>query len=117
MEYIDTGHKLVDNVLEIEVFLALYNLYNMAWNVHPLVVNCREAPDTALDILISRFNDSDDIRLILTNILHNASFVIETSTDVWNFLTSSERGQTDEGPYEAGYGAGRLIYYILTDNE
>jgi len=89
----------------------------MFWNIHPLVVNCREAPDTSLEILISRFNDSDDIRLILTNILHNASFVIETSTDVWNFLTSSERGQTDEGPYEAGYGAGRLIYYILTDNE
>ena len=89
----------------------------MAWNIHPLFVNCRESPDTSFEILTNHFNDSDDIRLILTNILHNASFVIETSTDVWNFLTSSERGQTDEGPYEAGYGGGRIIYYVLTDNE
>ena len=95
MNYVDTGHELVDNVLGFVVFATLYNLYDMVWNIHPLLVNCRSAPDTSIDIVTSRFNDSDDIRLIITNVLHNASYVIDTSMDVWNFLTSSERGQTE----------------------
>lgn len=43
--------------------------------------------------------------------------MIDTYQDVMGFFNSTERGQTFEGPYEAGFGIGRLVYYLLADNE
>lgn len=66
---------------------------------------------------MTRFDDQSDIKVILTNIVHNVSFAMDTFQDVRGFFTSTERGQAIEGPYEAGFGVGRLIYYLLADNE
>ena len=89
----------------------------MAWHVHPLLANCIKAPDTATDILLARFDDQYDIKVIITNIVHNVSFATDTYQDVRGFFLSTERGQAFEGPYEAGFGIGRLIYYLIADNE
>ena len=92
-------------------------MYDMAWHVHPLLENCILAPDTASDFMMSRFDDQYDIKVIMTNVVHNFSFAVDTYQDVRGFFESTERGQAFEGPYEAGFGVGRLFYYLLADNE
>ena len=67
--------------------------------------------------MMTRFDDQYDIKVIITNIVHNVSFAMDTYLDVKGFFTSTERGQAFDGPYEAGFGVGRLVYYLLADNE
>ena len=53
----------------------------------------------------------------MTNILHNFSFAVDTWNDVETFFTSEAKGQGFDGPYDAGFGIGRLVSYIVADNE
>lgn len=116
-DFVARGYNVYNTTLEKQVFPTLYEVYAMLWHVHPLFENCYLAPDTATDIIFERFNDAYDVKVILTNIVHNVSYVVDTYEDVKDFFLTTERGQGFEGPYEAGYGIGRLVYYLIADNE
>ena len=92
-------------------------MYDLLWSVHPLLIDCRRAPDDLTDVVKERFNDWYDIKVILTNVIFNYPLVIDTALDVQVFFTSDDRVSANEAPYEAGYGCGRIVYYLLTDNE
>ena len=73
-----------------------------------------------MDVLASRFDDQSDIKLLITNIVHNISFVMDTLYDLREFFFTRSQERADnsiQGSYDAGYGAGRLIYYLIADNE
>ena len=116
-DFVQRGRQIYNTTLEYKVFESLYQAYDMAWSVHPLLSNCILAPDTAVDTVLARFDDQYDIKVIITNIVHNVAFATDTVLDVRGFFMSTERGQAFEGPYEAGFGIGRLVYYLIADNE
>ena len=82
-----------------------------------MLVNCQDAPDEAVPLVKSRFDDFLDGKLIITNIVYNFPYAVDTAQDVWNFLTTPETTNYFDGHYDAGFGVGRLVYYVLADNE
>ena len=50
-DFIASYYIMKNKTLEIEVFPVLYALYDVAYNVHPLIVSCFGAPDTSWQIL------------------------------------------------------------------
>lgn len=64
----------------------------MVWNVHPLLMSCKDSPDNAITNLKERFNDQSDIRVILTNIVGHTAFMVETTNDVIEFFRSEDQG-------------------------
>ena len=61
-------------------------------------------------------DDWHDARLIATNIIHNIAFVHDAYNEVKQFFASEERGQARDGPYDAGFGAGRMLFFIFAEN-
>ena len=47
VNFVVKGRQLYNSTLEIEIFPSLYNIYDIAWAIHPLFVNCYKAPHTA----------------------------------------------------------------------
>jgi len=56
-DFVARGRSVYNTTLEFKVFESLYEVYSIFWHVHPLFENCYQAPDTATDILLERFND------------------------------------------------------------
>ena len=50
------------------------------------------------------------------NMIFRYPLMVDAVTDLKSFFTSGHKGQTEEGPYEAGFGMGRIVYYLLSDN-
>ena len=72
-------------------------------------------------MLSSRFDDQSDIKLLITNVVHNVSLFMDTLKDLQAFFFTRSQERSPEaqiqGPYDAGYGAGRLVFYLIADNE
>mmetsp|Transcript_35539 Transcript_35539/g.43560 ORF Transcript_35539/g.43560 Transcript_35539/m.43560 type:complete len:197 (+) Transcript_35539:978-1568(+) len=116
-DYIKMWYRgLTPNEDRSHVFMAIYSVLRMIWSVHPLLENCYYAPDRSLERLVGVANDWSDVRLVLTNIIHNVGFVHDAYSEVKMFFQSQERGQARSGPYEAGYGAGRMLYFVFAEN-
>jgi hypothetical protein len=116
-DFVSRGELIYNQTLSIEIFRALYNVYDMLWSVHPLLIDCRQAPDDFTTVVKRRFDDFSDIKVILTNAIFNYPKVIDTARELKDFFTSDEQVSANEAPYEAGFGCGRMVYYLFTDNE
>lgn len=88
----------------------------MVWSLHPLFSECRESPNDIIEVIKSHFDDSYDGKVIMTNVIGRYSLIVDAAMDLKNFFTLDHKGQTEEGPYEAGFGMGRIVYYLLSDN-
>ena len=77
-DFVKRGYEVYNATQEVSIFPFLYGIYDMTYNVHPLFVNCYQAPHTATDILAARFDDQYDIKVIITNVVHNVSYVVDT---------------------------------------
>ena len=82
VDFVARSRQVYNTTLEKQIFPSLYGLYDIVWSIHPLFINCYKAPDTASDIILARFDDQYDIKVILTNIVHNVSFAVDTYLDV-----------------------------------
>lgn len=97
------------------VFKGLYYMYDMIAALHPTIFYCRK---TVYDAYFSAgvyFDSLDDIRRIIDNFVHNFSFMTDAILDVSSFFNDGLRGQYIEGPYDAGYGIGMLVFYLFVD--
>ena len=56
-DFVQRGRQIYNTTLEYLVFETLYQTYDMAWSIHPLLSNCILAPDTAVDTILARFDD------------------------------------------------------------
>ena len=92
VKFVEKGRKLYNSTAEIDIFPSFYYFYDIAWAIHPLFINCYEAPDTAKETVNARFDDQYDIKVIITNVVHNVSYMVDTYQDVKSFFTSTERG-------------------------
>lgn len=90
--FIAKVRNIANRTEELDIFPAIYSAYDIFYSIHPLVVNCIEAPDQAIPFVKSRFDDAQDPKLLITNVVHNFDVASETALDVWNFLETSERG-------------------------
>ena len=88
----------------------------MLWSIHPLIESCYHAPDNSLHTMVGMANDWHDARKVATNLIHNVGFVHDAYNEVKQFFNSEERGQARSGPYEAGYGSGRMLFFIFAEN-
>ena len=79
-----------DGKVNGSIFNSIYAFYDMIWNLHPLFMTCRDAPDNSISNTKARFNDQSDLRVILTNIVGHTAFMVETSKDVLDFFRSSD---------------------------
>ena len=115
-DYIKAGYRILRPAEEdSHAFTAIYSVLRMLWSVHPLMINCYQAPDSSVDRLVGKVDDWGDARLVVTNLIHNVGFVHDAYSEVKMFFKSEERGQARSGPYEAGFGAGRMLYFIMAD--
>ena len=62
------------------------------------------------------FDELEDIRRVIDNLVHNFSYMMDAVLDVSSFFNSTERGQHLDGPYEAGYGVGMVVFYLIGDD-
>ena len=46
-DFVEQAYNIYEKANELDVFLALYSFYDMTWSLHPLLLTCMEAPDTA----------------------------------------------------------------------
>ena len=120
-DFVEQSYNIYDKANEVDVFPALYSFYDMTWSLHPLLLTCMQAPDTAGAVLSSRFDDQSDIKLLITNVVHNVSLFMDTLKDLQAFFFTRSLERSPEaqiqGPYDAGFGAGRLVFYLIADNE
>ena len=54
---------------------------------------------------------------MLANLVHNFALGVDAARDVYYFFTGTGEGNDPEGVYNAGYGSGRILYYIIVDDE
>ena len=87
-DFVQKAQDIQTSTVSLDVFSALYSLYDMVWSVHPLITECSQSLDTAPQTLASRFNfrDAQDVKILLTNVVHNASLVIDSARDIWAFF-------------------------------
>lgn len=97
-------------------FRALYAMYDMVSALHPTVFYCRKTVMDAYYGSNELFDSLDDIRRIMDNLVHNFSYMMDAILDVSSFFNSGDRGAHIDGPYEAGFGVGMLIFYLLADD-
>ena len=116
-DFVKAGYTIVNKTQDVDIFPALYAFYNMAWSVHPLIITCYEVPDTAPELVKKRFDNQSDIRVVASNTIHNISYMVDAARDIREFFISTDRGQAIEGPYMAGYGAGRILYFLMGESE
>ena len=84
--------------------------------LHPTVFHCRKTLVDAYHGSSEFFDELNDIRRIIDNLVHNFSFMMDTIFDISSFFNDGNRGQYLTGPYDAGYGIGMLIFYLLADD-
>jgi len=98
------------------IFLGLYAIYDMIYALHPLVFHCRATVFGAYNGSKWLFDEIDDIRRVIDNLVHNFSYMMDAILDVNSFFNESTRGAHLTGPYEAGYGIGMVVYYLIGDD-
>ena len=84
--------------------------------LHPTVFYCRKTVVDAYDGASVHFDTLDDIRRIIDNFVHNFSFMMDAILDVSSFFNDGVRGQHIDGPYDAGFGIGMLVFYLIADD-
>jgi len=97
-------------------FVGLYAFYDMIAALHPTVFYCRKTVMDAYFAAAIHFDTLDDIRRIIDNFVHNFSYMMDAILDISSFFNSGDRGQHIDGPYDAGFGIGMLIFYLIADD-
>ena len=115
-DFIDRGTDIWTHTLSFDFFPVLFNLYGMMWSVNPLFSNCRQPPKDVKEQLLQSFDDWWDLKAFLLNLVYNYPLVVDTIRDVKSFFTEDEAYLTSRDVYESGFGVGRLIYYVLSQN-
>jgi len=116
IDIVGSGLSIKNETLDGSIFRGLYATYDIIYSLHPLVHHCRK---TFVDAYYGNtwlFDDIDDIRRVIDNLVHNFSFIMDAILDVNSFFNSGERGQHYDGPYDAGYGIGMVVFYLLADD-
>lgn len=116
IDILEGARRVKNETLDGTVFRGLYAVYDMVYALHPLVFSCRK---TVVDAYYGShwlFDDLDDIRRVIDNLVHNFSFMMDAILDVNSFFNSGERGQHFDGPYDAGFGIGMVVFYLIADD-
>ena len=115
VDMIEGGIKFYNETTSGSVFVGLYYMYDMIAALHPTVFYCRKTIMDAYRGAGVHFDTLDDIRRIIDNFVHNFSYMVDVVLDLSSFFNDSDRGQYMTGPYDAGYGIGMLIFYLVAD--
>ena len=116
-EVVIKGEHIFHKTLSLEIFAAIYGFYDIIYHIDPLVRECRYAPADLTEVVTSRFNTFHDGKVMAVNLNENFSKIFDTMRSVADFFISLDRGVGEEAPYNTGFGAGRIIYYITKENE
>ena len=81
------------------------------------MLHCSAVSYGVWDNIKVSFDELGDLRLLMVNIVHNFSLMVDIALDLKTFFTSSARGQHISAPKEAGYGAGRIYYLLVVETE
>ena len=93
VRYIQGAVLLANHTLEIEIFDALYKLYDMLYYGHLTATTCSQSAVSAAFVMVESFNDLSDIKRILDNIVHNFGLMYVTAIDIADYFSASETGQ------------------------
>ena len=116
IEIIENAYIFYNESVSGNPFVGLYAMYDMVAALHPTVFYCRK---TVIDAYLGaavHFDTLDDIRRIIDNFVHNFSYMMDAILDVSSFFNTGDRGQHIDGPYDAGFGVGMLIFYLIADD-
>lgn len=116
IDIVDGANRVKNETLDGTVFRGMYATYDMIYSLHPLVYSCRKTFVDAYYGSYWLFDDLDDIRRVIDNLVHNFSFIMDAILDVNSFFNSGDRGQHFDGPYDAGYGIGMVVFYLIADD-
>ena len=68
--------------LNIDVFGILYSFYHMVWHLDPLFYDCKESPNDIIEVLIARFDDVYDAKVVMMNVILNYAMIVDTIEDL-----------------------------------
>jgi len=88
----------------------------MLYYGHVTAITCGDSAKSAVQVLVRSFDDLSDIRRILDNLVHNFGVVYVSISDLVDYFGASEEGQELQGPYQAGFAAGRILFYAFVDD-
>ena len=116
IEIIEGAKTFYNETVSGSPFVGLYAFYDMIKALHPTVWYCRKTVMDAYYGAGVHFDTLDDIRRIIDNLVHNFSYMMDAILDVSSFFNSGDRGQHIDGPYDAGFGIGMLVFYLIADD-
>ena len=116
VEIIEKAYVFYNETADGNPFMGLYALYDMVAALHPTVYYCRKTVMDAYYGASEHFDTLDDIRRIIDNFVHNFSFMMDAILDVSSFFNDGDRGQHIDGCYDAGFGVGMLVFYLIADD-
>lgn len=64
----------------------------MVWNLHPLFSECKESPGDFKQVLSERFDGHYDAKVIMVNLIHNYSLMVDAWMDLELFFSSDAKG-------------------------
>lgn len=105
------------SALDLRLFQIFYSSYALLWHLHPTVLHCSAVSHGVVDNFLVSFDELGDLRLLMVNIVHNFSLMVDIIFDLRMFFTSNARGQSITAPFEAGFGAGRIYYLLVVESE
>lgn len=99
-------------------FGALFAFWDMIYNIHPMFMNCRQWMYGMADNVVLLFDEINDIRRIIVNIVNHIDELTDAILDLTHFFGSTEKGHDLDGPYRVGQSIGSLIYFsIAAEND
>jgi len=95
-DFVAEAENIANKTAELDIFPAIYSLYDIFYSIDPLLSACVAAPADAIPFLQSRFDDALDIKLFVTNVVHNYQFISDSWEDVKSFMFTPIPGGVDD---------------------
>jgi len=93
---------------------ALYAFWDIFYNVHPMFMDCRGWIYPFGMNIATKFDNLEDIRRIVVNIVNHVDELTDSVLDMTDFFGLSDKGRMVDTPYRMGVAIGSLIFFTIT---
>ena len=93
---------------------ATYAFWDIIYNIHPMFMDCRGWMYNLGRNIVYKFDDLEDIRRIIVNLVNHIDEMTDSVLDMTDFFGLTDKGRMVDTPYRVGRAAGSLIYLTIT---
>ena len=111
---VHNGWLMANRTASGDHFGSLFAFWDIVYNIHPMTMTCRSWIYGFGREFAKRFDNIDDLRRIVVNIVNHIDEMTDSVLDLVNFFNSKAVGTDEDGPYRVGQAIGEMVYYSIS---